>query len=900
MAWQPDQVKLDQVGQLLQGCADPSNHERHVQALQMLAQGKRDYPDFGCYLFLVFCKIPTASPELRQMAGIELKNTIKSFHRTMSPAVMSFLKTAILEVLGEPSRPHKRIAAQIITTVVGIAELSAWPELLPGLMNLLDSADHLEGALMTMKLLCEDHSHQLCKPAHDAMLNAMLAKFITLFSSPSPESRANALNCIRQFVLPLPNALLNNLNAFLQGLLALHKDPEASVRKEICQSLCLLVEVKADFLADPNICQFVVEFLLWTTEHDTDYDVKKEACEFWSSLCENEEVPPGVLKPYLSRLTLVLLNGMVYSEDELIALSDEADNVPDRPEDLDPSLLHHHSKHACSAPDPEDDDEDDDGGIEWTLRKCSAAGLDVIANAYQADILDALLPHIHDKLQASEWQVVESAVLAMGALAEGCEAGLTQRQYLPNFVVHLISTLLESPQPLVRSITCWTLSRYSRWICNQRPPPTPENPNAGMPAMLEPLVNGLLKRMLDGSKKVQEAGCSAMAVLEEEAHGLLTPFISQILQVYNQAFARYQAKNLVILYDAVGTLAEAVGKELNRPEHIALLLPPLITKWEALADEDKSLFPLLECLSNVVQALRGGFEQYAHGVYQRCERLIEMTLTSQQQQTETMFDDEFIVCSLDLISGMAEGLGSGIESLVANGKILPMLMECCQHMMPDVRQSAFAVVGDLSKAALPHLLPYLEPIFQLVVANLDPDHVSVCNNACWSAGELAVRLPPEMAEVMPNFIMPLLIPLINLMGRPGLNKSLLENTAITLGRFGLVCPDLVAGQLNQFVQPWCRVLAGIRDDKEKEQSFRGMLKMVLINPQGCIDSFEYLVLSLDSWNIDKMPPDLRKELASMLAWFKQNLQQAGQWEAIYARVPAEVQQKMVQKYDVAP
>lgn len=54
--------------------------------------------------------------------------------------------------------------------------------------------------------------------------------------------------------------------------------------------MCLLVEVKADFLADPQICQFVIEFLLWTTEHDTDYDVKKEACEFWSSLCENEEV----------------------------------------------------------------------------------------------------------------------------------------------------------------------------------------------------------------------------------------------------------------------------------------------------------------------------------------------------------------------------------------------------------------------------------------------------------------------------------------------------------------------------------------------------------------------------------------------------------------------------------
>lgn len=28
------------------------------------------------------------------------------------------------------------------------------------------------------------------------------------------------------------------------------------------------------------------------------------------------------------------------------------------------------------------------------------------------------------------------------------------------------------------------------------------------------------------------------------------------------------------------------------------------------------------------------------------------------------YDKEFIVCSLDLLSGLAEGLGSGVESLV--------------------------------------------------------------------------------------------------------------------------------------------------------------------------------------------------------------------------------------------
>jgi transportin-1 len=30
-----------------------------------------------------------------------------------------------------------------------------------------------------------------------------------------------------------------------------------------------------------------------------------------------------------------------------------------------------------------------------------------------------------------------------------------------------------------------------------------------------------------------------------------------------------------------------------------------------------------------------------------------------------VYDREFIVCSLDLLSGLAEGLGAGIESLVS-------------------------------------------------------------------------------------------------------------------------------------------------------------------------------------------------------------------------------------------
>jgi transportin-1 len=40
----------------------------------------------------------------------------------------------------------------------------------------------------------------------------------------------------------------------------------------------------------------------------------------------------------------------------------------------------------------------------------------------------------------------------------------------------------------------------------------------------------------------------------------------------------------------------------------------------------------------------------------------------------------------------------------------------------------------------------------------------------------------------------------------GLNKSLLENSAITLGRLGWVCPELVAPHMDHFMEPWCYAL----------------------------------------------------------------------------------------------
>jgi transportin-1 len=136
----------------------------------------------------------------------------------------------------------------------------------------------------------------------------------------------------------------------------------------------------------------------------------------------------------------------------------------------------------------------------------------------------------------------------------------------------------------------------------------------------------------------------------------MVPYLKQILETLVHAFRKYQAKNLLILYDAIGTLADSVGSHLNRPDYIELLMPPLIERWNILRNDDKDLFPLLECLSSIATALQTGFLPYCEPVFVRCIVLVQQTMEA--SGPDTPLDKDFMIVALDLLSGLAEGLGN--------------------------------------------------------------------------------------------------------------------------------------------------------------------------------------------------------------------------------------------------
>ncbi|KAJ1660263.1 hypothetical protein IWQ61_000785 [Dispira simplex] len=903
--WTPQAEGLSQLVQMLNNSISADNQVQAENAKKLEELNK--IPDYNNYLIFVLTKLVEERAEIRAVAGLLLKNNVRYRFHDISPEVMEYIKVRSLEALGDPDAMVRNTVGTVITTIVSRGGITTWPQVLPRLMELLENSDYnlAEGAFGALEKICEDSASDLDQEVGGTRpLDFMIPKFIQFSMSPHERFRLYALSCINQFILTRPNALMVLIDDFMQALFSRASDENADTRKYVCQAMVMLLEVRPDKLM-PQLDN-IVEYILHCTQSDNE-QLALEACEFWLTFAEQDDLQDK-LRPYLPKIIPSLLRGMVYSEMDLITLDvDEEDAVvPDREEDIRPR--HHHAKaheyehetgegqekapRATAEDEDEDEDDDeedfDDLYAEWNLRKCSAASLDVLSTVFQNEILPILLPLLQQALFDEDWIKKECGILALGAVAEGCMSGI--EPHLPELIPMLLRHL-KHPKALVRSITCWTLSRYSAWCCQCVSQEAKDK-------YFIPLLEGLSRMIMDDNKKVQEAGCSAFATMEEEAGEELTPYLGPILQNLVSAFAKYQKKNLLILYDAVGTLADAVGKNLNRPEYIQLLMPPLIQKWHQLQDDDRDLFPLLECMSSVTAALGLGFQPYAPPVFERCIKIITNTLTQAQMATQNPEvehpDKDFIIVALDLVSGMVQGMGNAADGLVASSQppLMHLLMACMSDLVAEVRQSAYALLGDLAISCFGQVRPFIQQIFTELIGQINPktDQISVCNNAVWSGGELTLQIGAEM-EPWVNPMLERLIPLLN---NPSTPRTLAENAAITVGRLGLVCPNLVAPHLEIFAERFCVSLRTIRDNDEKDSAFRGLCTMIQANPNGIAKSFVYFCDAVAMWQTPS--PELSDMMGKILHGMKQ--MSGDNWNNYVNSFPEKIRAALAQRYGI--
>ncbi|KAK2821856.1 hypothetical protein FQN49_007606, partial [Arthroderma sp. PD_2] len=725
MAWQAEEATLRQLAGYLNDTLNARDQTVRKNAEQMLTQATAS-PDFVNYLsFLLRTPQPPATigfdikgyNVVRVAAAMNLKTKLKVAYQSIPPDALAYLQSASLVALKDESSPVASSAGTIMAEMINQGGILGWPTLLEELVSLVGNTSgsipsrSQEAAMTALQRICEDNRRLLQKEIHGRQpIHAILPKLMEFTTSSVPKVRTMALSTVQIFIAHKSPALMESLDTFLQYLFKVAEDQNTDVRRAVCQAFNQLAEVAPEKLI-PHM-DGLVNYVLMQEHSQEDPELVLDASEFWIVAGEEKQLRTAMI-PYLPKIIPVFLQNMVYDEEEAAIIAGKADDADeqDRPEDLKPQFAKTKSARLTGAKDleegangdkkateVEDSDDDDlsDGEIEddpeeeWTIRKSSATALDIFATVYHQPVFEIVLPYLRENLKNPKWANREASVLALGAIADGCMQ--TVQPHLPELIPYLIS-LLTDPEPIVRMITCWCLGRYSGWAAHLE--------QAEKTRFFEPMMEGMLHRMLDNNKKVQEAAASGFRSLEEKSGPHIIPYCEPILRQFVLCFDKYKDRNLDVLYDCVQTLAEVTLSELAKPALVSILMPCIIGRWNKVADESREIFPLLECLGYIASAYGHAFTPFAPPIFSRCTKLIYSTIVecnavANGQAVDEPNKDYFITC-LDLLSAIIQAIDrQKSEELVGNTQppFFQLLAYCLQDPYHDVGMSAYAVLGD--------------------------------------------------------------------------------------------------------------------------------------------------------------------------------------------------------------
>jgi len=934
MSWQPEEGPLQQLVQCLKDSLLGQNASVQKNA-EIMLKNARASNDFDKYLAYVFSNRSTPSVidmtaaqyvSARAAAAIMLKNDVKESYKTMPDTTKEYIRSTILVSLQDPVPQMRNYAGNVITEVVKQGGIMGWPQVLSDLIGMISNADGntsteaQEGGMGALLKICEDNRKALDKQYQGQRpLEFLFPKLLELTNSPLPRVRADAIASMNIFVPDKPQAVMSNLDSLLQQLFRLANDSSDDARKHVCRAFVHIADIAPQKIV-PHM-EGLVDYMVTQQRNPQNAELALDAAEFWLCVAEDEKMRQH-LGPYLPKIVPVLLSSMVHSEDEILRFEGEEEDDEedeDRAEDIRPAFAttkagrlatstNGETSAATNGGLPQEDDDlsdgeiddfDDDSGFgdpedQWNLRKCSAAALDVLASVFHEAVFQATLPYLTDNLNHADWPNREAAVLALGAIADGCMDVVVP--HLPMLTPFMIG-LLQDPKPVVRQITCWSLGRYSGWAAHLD--------DAGKQQFFEPVMEGILQKMLDKNKKVQEAAASAFANLEERANTELMNYCRPIVSQFVKCFAKYKDKNMFILYDCVQTMAEHVGPSLREPEMVGMLMPALLQRWNKVSDQSREMFPLLECLSYVATAIGPYFSQYAAPIFARCIDIIHRNLQEGAMANEDPAydgpDKDFLVTSIDLISAIIQALseGEGAQLVARTPSFFQILAVSMRDPAQDVRQSAYALLGDCAIYVFNQLQPSLPEILEVLIAQLDIAQAhaeaeetgySVINNACWSLGEISMR----HKEGMQPYAERLLQRLGTILFDERVPASLHENAAVALGRLGMGCAQYLAVHLAQLAPAFLRTMKNIAWTYEKEDGMTGFMLIILANPSAMEQSLLHFFSEMSQAN---SPPHLptRDQFQKVVQTYKGMI---NDFDGFLGALPADQRAKLRELYNV--
>ena len=558
--------------------------------------------NFQGFILALSTELATEGKEIngRQLAGIHIKNLLYA----KDPAALTNkvnrwkglpaesrtpIKLLLSQALQSPVTVARHTAAQASAEVAAIElPYNEWPEFLPGLTEVVNSAETSDGikvsALECLGFACERLalSADMEQSATDRMLTTIVSG---IGKERSSEIRLAAAIALRNSIIFTAGNMENvsERNMIMSAICEATQCTDPRVRAAAYECIVNIAYQYYNKLRDymPTLFQITFE-----TIRKDEEQVALQALEFWSTVAEEE---------------MELL-------DEAIDYSERGEAVPEdrmcmryiagATEHLAPLLTEVMTKQ---------DEEADEGT--WNISMAAGTCLTLVANTIQDQVVPAIMPFVQANIKSENWRLREASTMAFSSILDG-PSPESIGPYVNQSIQVLLGALADE-HPMVKDSSAWTLGR----ICDLhvRSIPTETFPN---------LVTSLGAILMKESPRVSAQACFALhnlaAAFSDEAESArvngtnaLSHYMANLLQTLMQVAEREDCDecNLrVTAFEAITVLIQYSAPDCK--SILLQLLPVVLEKLNqsfsmpVLTNDDKELKEGLQgLLCGVIQVI---------------------------------------------------------------------------------------------------------------------------------------------------------------------------------------------------------------------------------------------------------------------------------------------------------
>ncbi|KZS87926.1 ARM repeat-containing protein [Sistotremastrum niveocremeum HHB9708] len=744
-----------------------------------------------------------SSPEqpVRQLAAVELRKRINASKLNLwaevSQADREQIKSTLLPAtMQEPVAIVRHSIARVIASIA-VIELpaSTWPELLPFLNQACTSAvsGQREVGIYILYAVLDGvtEGFQQHIPSLFTLFGGLLA---------DPESlevrvtTVRALGTIAQWLDADEKPLIASFQALIPSILTVTAQAVEAENEEYCRQIFDIIETLL-ILEIPLLSKHVPQLIEYTVAAGGNRNVPDElrvlalnalnwTVQYKKTRIQNQALAPNILRglmPIGTEPEPEDIDDDAPSRSALRIIDALATSLP--PSQVFPALRQLVTEYM-SSPDP-------------NYRRCAMMALGVSiegCSEFMAPHMDQVWPVIEAGLQDQDATVRKAACTCVGCVCEWLEDDVISRHQV---LVPAVLSLID--QPITQPAACTALDALLEIL------------GTVIDQYLDPIMTRLIL-MLDTTpiktkSVITGAIGSAAHASKEKFAPYFEPTIQKLsphLQLTNEG-EEIELRGITV--DAIGTFAEAVGKDAFRPYFAEMMKQAFlgIELGSARLRECSFLFfgvmsrvfeeEFAIYLPTVVPALLSSLKQLEHGEIgeEELKQSVEAFDSSSQADTSSASIDITEIASdledLDVDKLLEVNSAIAVEKEIAADTFGALFLSTRNHFLPFVESATVELLALLEhyyegirKSAVESLLEFIRVFYELS----DP--------VDWEQGAAsAVPLNPRVKDLI-NHVLPALLNMVETEDNKSVVSSLCVGIAETLQKVG---PGFVENKLEE-------------------------------------------------------------------------------------------------------